>query len=157
MYIIRICRFYGYSKDQISKLFDSLILSLILYGIEVWGAAYKGKYLDRVDKFLKRAFRYGYTSKKYVLSDIIRERDKKLWNTVTKDTAHSLHDLLPPKKTRVLRKRGHNFIESKIRTERCKRSFVNRCFISLYMMHDYGIFLDFYSFFTITCKVTRLM
>ena len=53
LYILRICRFYGYSKDQISKLFDSLILSLILYGIRVWGAAYKGKYLDRVDKFLK--------------------------------------------------------------------------------------------------------
>ena len=78
-------------------------------------------------KFLKRAYRYGYTSKNYVLADIIRERDMKLWNVISEDAAHSLYELLPLKKTRTLRKRGHNFILPKIRTERYKRSFINRC------------------------------
>ncbi len=127
LYILRICKYYGYPKDQISTLFDSLVFSLILYGIEVWGAAFKGKYLDRVDKFLKRAYRYGYTSKNYVLTDIIRERDTKLWKIISEDVTHSLYELLPPKKTRTLRKRGHNFILPKVRTERYKRSFINRC------------------------------
>ena len=31
-------------------LFDLLIMSLFLYGMEIWGAAYQGKYLDRIDK-----------------------------------------------------------------------------------------------------------
>jgi hypothetical protein len=127
LYILRICKYYGYPKDQISTLFDSLVFSLILYGIEVWGAAFKGKYLDRVDKFLKRAYRYGYTSKNYVLTDIIRERDIKLWKIISEDVTHSLYELLPPKKTRTLRKRGHNFILPKVRTERYKISFINRC------------------------------
>ena len=35
LYILRICKYYGYSKDQLSKLFDSLIMSLFLYGLEV--------------------------------------------------------------------------------------------------------------------------
>ena len=96
LYILRICKYYGYPKDQISTLFDSLVFSLILYGIEVWGAAFKGKYLDRVDKFLKRAYRYGYTSKNYVLADIIRERDMKLWKVISEDAAHSLYGLYSP-------------------------------------------------------------
>jgi hypothetical protein len=118
LYILRICKYYGYPKDQISTLFDSLVFSLILYGIEVWGAAFKGKYLDRAEKFLKRAYRYGYTSKNYVLADIIRERDMKLWKVISEDAAHSLYELLPLKKTRTLRNRGHNFILPKIRTEK---------------------------------------
>ena len=31
LYIFKICKYYGYSKDQLSKLFDSLIMSLFLY------------------------------------------------------------------------------------------------------------------------------
>ena len=45
-----------------------------------------------------------------MLTDIIRERDTKLWKIISEDVTHSLYELLPPKKTRTLRKRGHNFI-----------------------------------------------
>ena len=51
LYILRICNYYGYSKDQLSKLFDSLIMSLFLYGLEVWASAYQRKYLDRIHPF----------------------------------------------------------------------------------------------------------
>lgn len=33
LYILRVCKFYGYSQDQVNKLFDSLILSLFAYGL----------------------------------------------------------------------------------------------------------------------------
>ena len=64
LYILRVCKLYayGYSQDQLNKLLDSLILSLFAYGLEVWGSARK-KYLDRIDNFCKRAYRYGYTAK----------------------------------------------------------------------------------------------
>ena len=61
MYILRVCRCYGYSADQLNKLFDSLIMSLFYYSIEVWGSALQKKDLDRIDKFFRRAHRYGYT------------------------------------------------------------------------------------------------
>ena len=35
LYIFRMYKYYGYSKDQISKLFDSLIMSLFLFFL-VW-------------------------------------------------------------------------------------------------------------------------
>ena len=52
--------------------FNSLVMSVFLYGIEVWGAAYKRKYLDRIDRFLKRPYmyRFGFTTKKTTILDL---------------------------------------------------------------------------------------
>ena len=63
IYILRVCKFYGYSLNELTKLFDSLILSLFYYAIEVWGSALQAKYIDKFNKFLNRAFRYGYRLK----------------------------------------------------------------------------------------------
>ena len=46
MYILRVCRLYGYTKENLNLLFESLILSLFYYGIEVWGSALQNKYLN---------------------------------------------------------------------------------------------------------------
>ena len=110
MYILRVCKYFGYPKEQLAKLFDLLIMSLILYLIEIWGTAYQGKYLDRIDRFFKRAFTFGYTNNLYVIAEVIRNRDCKLWNTIIDTPSHPLYQLLPPKKQRFLQKRGHDFI-----------------------------------------------
>ena len=82
-----------------------------------------------ISKFFKRAFRFGYTNNLYVMAEVIRNRDSNLWNTIidTVTPSHPLYQLLPPKKQRFLRKRGHDFILPVVKTERFKRSFINRC------------------------------
>ena len=107
MFILRVCKSYGYSKDQLNNLFNSLVMSVFLYGIEVWGAAYQRKYLDRIDRFLKRAHRFGFVTKKTTILDLIKDRDSKLFKNVIRDD-HILHDLLLPKRKRVLRERKHD-------------------------------------------------
>ena len=77
------CKNFGYLKEQLTKLFDLLIMSLFLYGIETWGVAYQGKYLDRIHRFFKRAFRFGYANNLYVIADVIRNRDCKLYGTLS--------------------------------------------------------------------------
>ena len=126
LYILRVCKYFGYPKEQLTKLFDLLIMSLFLYGIEIWGAAYQGKYLDRIDKFFKRAFIFGYTYNLYAIAEVIRNRDCKLWNTITDTPSHPLYQLLPPKKQRFLRNRGHDFILPAV-----KEIFINRCLFNL--------------------------
>ena len=126
MYILRVCKSDGYSKDQLNNLFNSLVMSVFLHGIEVWGAAYQRKYLDRIDRFLKRAHRFGFVTKKTTILDLIKDRDSKLFKNVIRDD-HILHDLLSPKRKRVLRERKHDFIFPRVRTERFKQSFLNRC------------------------------
>lgn len=127
LYILRVCKYYGYSTDQLSKLFDSLIMSLFAYGVEVWGSALQGKYLQRIDNFCKRAYKYGYTEKTYKMAELIENKDMKLFKSITSNSSHSLSDMLPPVKTRKLRERGHQYILPKVRTERFKRCFLNRC------------------------------
>ena len=118
-----------YSKlvyREIRVLFNSLVMSVFLYGNEVWGAAYQRKYLDRIDRFLKRAHRFGFVTKKTTILDLIKDRDSKLFKNLIRDD-HILHDLLPLKRKRVLRERKHDFIFPRVRTERFKQSFLNRC------------------------------
>ena len=94
-----------------------LLFCLIVYNI----------YLTRIDKFLKRAARLGYTTRSVSIKDVIKDRDMKLWKSIIINPNHCLYDLLPPKRTRTLRDRGHNFILPRVSTERFKRVFVNRC------------------------------
>ena len=76
--IYKICKLRG-----TEMLFNSLIVSLFFYAIEVWGGTFQSKYLSRIDKFFKRAVRYGYTTKVLTINNIINDRDMKLWKSIT--------------------------------------------------------------------------
>ena len=102
-------------------------MSLFLYGLEVWGSAFQGKYLDRIDSFIRHAYRFGYTNKIFLISDVIKNRDRDLFNRITSYSGHVLFDLLPPKRNKALRDRSHDFILPRVKTERFKRAFVNKC------------------------------
>ena len=80
-----------------------------------------------------------------LISDVIKNRDSDLFNRITSATGHVLYDLLPPKRNRALRKRGHDFILPKVKTERLKRAFGNRCLLNLFLkiflvIHMIGFF-----------------
>ncbi len=94
MYIIRVCRSYGYTKENLHLLFETLILSLFHYGIEVWGSSLQNKYLQRIDKFFRRAYRFGYTLKEYKISQLIEEKDKALFAKIVNDPGHVLHNII---------------------------------------------------------------
>ena len=36
LYILRVCKYYGYYLQELTLLFDSLIISLFSYAIKVW-------------------------------------------------------------------------------------------------------------------------
>ena len=99
LYILRVCRYYKYSISSLDLLFQRLILSIFIYGIEVWGNAFYSKYLSRTDKFFARAFESGYCIEQYCITDILKRRDFKLWHRIT-TTESAPRDLLPPKRTR---------------------------------------------------------
>lgn len=53
-----------------------------------------------MDNFFKRAFRFGYTDNLYVITEVVRNRDCKLWKIITENALHPLYELLPPKEQR---------------------------------------------------------
>ena len=105
LYILPFCKYYGFSVDYLDLLFKSLILSIFNYAIEVWGGAFCKKYLSRIDNFLNRAFKLGYTKVCYSVLNILSEKDRQLWEKV-QSPDNPLHHLLPPTRHRVLRNRG---------------------------------------------------
>ena len=83
MYIMRVCKYYGLFVKQLDLLFNSPIMSIFTYGIELWGCAYYSKYLNQIDELINRAYRYGYISGRLSIKEIINKRDKKLWSKIT--------------------------------------------------------------------------
>ena len=71
--------------------------------------------------------RLGYTTKIIKISNVIEERDKCVFDKIRKNPEHNLYELLHAKKQRLLREQKHDFILPKIKTERFKQSFLNRC------------------------------
>ena len=97
------------SREQLDLLFNSLNMSVLTYGVELWGGcAYYNQYLSQIDKLVGGARKYGYTSKSYSIKDIIHSRDKKLWDRVTSDANNPLQELLSNTLQRSLQPRGHN-------------------------------------------------
>ena len=127
MYILRVCEYYGFTTKQLELLFQSLIMSLFTFGIELWGGASYTKYISQIDKFVNRVYRNGYVTEKSNFREIINKRDKRLWKKILDDDHNALRELLPNKLNRTLRQRGHDFELPLVRTERFKKSFVNIC------------------------------
>ena len=127
MYILRVCKYYGFTKEQLDLLFQSLIMPLFTFAVEIWGGASHSKYISKIDKFINRAHRNGYTKNRSDFKKLIIDRDMRLWTKITKDTSNALYNPLPNKLNRPLRQRGHEFELPSLKTERFKNSFVNRC------------------------------
>ena len=77
MYILSVCNYYDMPINQLKLLFNSLIIPLFTYGIELWGGTYS-KY-NQIDKFISRAYRNGYIAQKLNFNEVISDRDRKLW------------------------------------------------------------------------------
>ena len=69
---------------------------------------------------------FGFARNKTTIRDQIKDRDSKLFKNVISDD-HKLYNLLPPKKRRVLREHKRDFILPRVKTERFKNCFLNRC------------------------------
>ena len=130
LYIIRICKYYGYFIESLDLLFQSLIVAVFTYAIEVWGCAFYSKYVSRIDKLFARCYKLGYCLRQYSILDIRCNRDMKLWQRIS-STNTALSDLLPPQRIRQMRTRSHNYILPKVQTSRFKSVFINRCLFNV--------------------------
>ena len=158
LYILRICKYYGYTLEELTISFHSLIMSVFTNAIELQACAYGGKYLSKIDKFCKRALKYDYAKERLFISDVIQIRDQQLWKKITATDTHCLTDLLPNKRTyQSLRQRGHDYMLPRIRTQRFKRCFVNK---SLFNFIQFNICKESYTFqitpLLLYCKLARM-
>lgn len=87
-------------------------------------------YKDRINKFLRKAYRRGLVSLLFDIDTLIHKFDHQLFRSV-QYPHHCLHHLLPEKRTInyswQLRPRGHDYTLCHIHSTTFKNAFLNRC------------------------------
>ena len=76
MHILRVCKRNGYSVSDLDYLFNGLNTSLFINCIRVWGVAAHTKYLNEIDKLLRRAFRFGYIQHESSIQQVVKALEK---------------------------------------------------------------------------------
>ena len=98
----------GYRADDLSLLYQSLVLSVLTSGLEVWGGAAK-TVLRKVDAVQKRAVRMGIIKEFVPIEEHIKVKDARLLNkTLKPGSKHQLYDILQHRRdycSKRLRKR----------------------------------------------------
>jgi len=126
LYLLKTLRGQGLSRGHINTVFQSLIISRLAYAIPAWGGFLLQHQINKIDSFLARAFRFGYTLEQTTLSNILCEADEKLYNSV-QNPKHCIHGLLPPeKKLQTVLRKSHCFQLPNCHYKMFKDSFINR-------------------------------
>ena len=83
----------GFTPEVLTLLYKSLVLSILTYGLPVWGGAPIST-LQNIDKVQKRAMNLGIIKRFTPIKRLIEENDMQLLQKI-KSPDHILHHLLP--------------------------------------------------------------
>jgi len=96
--------------EQLHTVFQAIILQRLAYALTAWGPFLNVDLKHKIDGFLKRLYRYGFTKEIFHIQTITDSVTYDLFNKV-KASYHCLYHLLPPPRPLhdALRVRGHEF------------------------------------------------
>ena len=69
-YLLKTLRWQGLSRRHINTVFQSLIISRLSYALPAWGGFLSKEQINKIDAFLARAHRFGYTLETLNLNNI---------------------------------------------------------------------------------------
>lgn len=127
MFLLRNLKNRGLGIDHLQIIFHALILSRILYCVQVWGGLLTKHDIGSLDKVLLKCYRFLYTKSVLCFTELLTKADLKLFKKM-QNTNHCLNHLLPPvnQQAITLRPRGHPYVIPAFSSTLHKRSFVNR-------------------------------
>jgi hypothetical protein len=94
-YLLKALRWQGLSRELINTIYQSLIISRLQYALPSWGGFLSKKQITKVNNFLCRSHRFGFTLNKRTFEDILSEVDSVLFTSIL-NSSHCLNNLLPP-------------------------------------------------------------
>ena len=129
LYLLKQLRDQGLSSKQLDIVFQSIIIMRIAYAAPAWSSFVSKEQEGKIDAFLRRSFRLGFSQQIFTFRQIAEKADHTLFTSVTNPT-HCLHQLLPPTRSTQymqLRDRGHSYTLPTCTFQLYKNSFINRC------------------------------
>jgi len=128
VYLLKQLRDQGLPLQKLHTVFQAIVLSRLMYALPAWGPLLNVELVHKIDGFLKRSFRYGFTNKLITIQALLDSATEDLFCKM-KSPNHCLHPLFPPDRTlnQVLRTRGHSFQLPTCSFNLHKKSFVVSC------------------------------
>ena len=124
LYILRTLRKEGHCQAELHKLFSSLVLPKVMYGISVYGSS--PPELINIKCFLDRCHKRRYTSSPVSIINCLQKSNKGIFKKLSEWERHPLHHFLPRINPVTLKLRQVKPTLPICNTERFKKSFINR-------------------------------
>jgi len=88
------------NSDQLHTVFVSLVVTrtCILYALPAWVVFASVGQIGRIDAFLRRAYKCGFSKDLFTFQDLLHDSAAMLFRKM-RSSMHCLSTLLPPKKT----------------------------------------------------------
>ena len=84
----------GFSGKDLEHIYESIVLSKLLYGCTVWGGIGKGL-LERIDSIQRRAVKFGIVRSYTPVREHVRMADSRLMMKITGSENHPLKNYIP--------------------------------------------------------------
>lgn len=124
LYLFKDLKLNDISIEEIDKVFHSLIISRIRYGLSVYGS--DASSLRKIDRFLRRCFEKNLCKSRILISDLLQSEDLRNARNILANPHHPLHQYLTTH--RKLRTTRHLFqsVRPQTRTKAFHAIFSNR-------------------------------
>ena len=73
IYLLRLLRSQGMSSNHLNTIFHVIIVSRILYALPAWGVFMSPAQSGRIDAFLKRAHKCGFSKELLTVNELLVE------------------------------------------------------------------------------------
>ena len=127
LYLLKLLKQQGLPQNELNIVYNAIIVNRITYALPAWAGFMTADLTNRINKLLKKCFKFCYSKQCHNIAKLIEHADDKLFRSL-RSPAHCAHYLLPPVKpaVRTLRPRGHNYILPECKYALYKNSFLCR-------------------------------
>jgi len=77
-YLLKLLRDQGLPRQYLNTVFHALVMSHILYALPVWSGYLSAELIGQIDSLLKRAYKYGFSSRLHTVENMADVADKAL-------------------------------------------------------------------------------
>ena len=97
-YLLKALRWQGLGPEHVNTVFQSLIISRLSYALSAWGGFLSKQQVSKIDAFLSKAHRFGFTSTATAFNNLLEDADSTLFSRTIHNTSHCMYNLLPPRR-----------------------------------------------------------
>ena len=130
LYALKMLRAHGLNNQSIQTIFNSIIMSKLVYASPAWSGFANKEDQQRIDSFLRKSSKSAFAPPDLLpFSQLSADIDDKLFKKISSDDDHVLHSLLPPvcDTGHNLRRRNHPFVlPAKAKSALQEKNFMNR-------------------------------